>query len=90
MNIFDLVIWYILSGLLLYGAEIILFVAYTLINYKQFNVDKMSSITASDLKTIKSNNLLTVVLRTIILWPIIIPKSLLKSKENIDNCMNTK
>ena len=90
MNIFDLVIWYILSGLLLYGAEIILFVAYTLINYKQFNVDKMSSITASDLKTIKSNNLLTVVLRTIILWPIIIPISLLKSKENIDNCMNTK
>ena len=90
MNIFDLVIWYILSGLLLYGAEIILFVAYTLINYKQFNVDKMSSITASDLKTIKSNNLLTVVLRTIILWPIIIPKSLLKIKEIIDNCMNTK
>ena len=90
MNIFDLVIWYILSGLLLYGAEIILFVAYTLINYKQFNVDKMSSITASDLKTIKSNNLLTVVLQTIILWPIIIPISLLKSKEYIDNCMNTK
>ena len=90
MNIFDLVIWYILSGLLLYGAEIILFVAYTLINYKQFNVDKMSSITASDCKTIKSNNLLKVVLLTIILWPIIIPKSLLKNKENIDNCMNTK
>ena len=90
MNVFDLVIWYILSGLLLYGAEIILIAAYILINYKRFNADKMSSITASDWKTIKSNNLLTVVLQTIILWPIIIPKSLLKSKENIDNCMNTK
>ena len=89
MNIYNIV-WYILSGLLLYGAEIILFVAYTLINYKQFNVDKMSSITASDLKTIKSNNLLKVVLLTIILWPIIIPKSILKNKEYIDNCMNTK
>lgn len=90
MSIIKTLSWYLLTGFLLYGVEIILCVLYALINCNQLNFDKMASITANNTKEIKRNNLLVVVLKTIIFWPIVIPISLVNIRNSFCECRITK